>query len=87
MNQIWLLQGGESQLKGHADPLTGGAGPPDWQYHPNCPPWGVVAPPGKIRREEEMDAEDPEQPKQSWEWKMELEESGSLTSDYTTKLQ
>ena len=30
---------------------------------------------------------DPEQPKQSGERKMELEESGSLTSDYTTKLQ
>ena len=30
---------------------------------------------------------DLEQPKQSWERKMELGESGSLTSDYTTKLQ
>ena len=29
----------------------------------------------------------PEEPKQSWERKTELEESGSLTSDYTTKLQ
>jgi len=29
---------------------------------------------------------DPEQPKQSWERKMELEESGSLTLDNTTKL-
>ena len=27
----------------------------------------------------------PEQPKQSWERKAELEESGSLTSDYTTR--
>ena len=30
---------------------------------------------------------DPEQPKQSWERGMELEESTFLTSDYTTKLQ
>ena len=30
---------------------------------------------------------DPEQPKQSCERKTDLEESGSLTSDYTTKLQ
>ena len=30
---------------------------------------------------------DPEQPKQSWERRMELEESTVLTSDYTTKLQ
>jgi len=29
----------------------------------------------------------PNSQKQSWERKMELEESGSLTSDYTTKLQ
>ena len=29
----------------------------------------------------------PEQPKQSWERRMELEESTFLTSDYTTKLQ
>ena len=29
----------------------------------------------------------PEQSKQSWERKMELEESGFLTSQYTTKLQ
>ena len=29
----------------------------------------------------------PEEPKQSWERKTELEESGSRTSDYTTKLQ
>lgn len=56
MNQLWLLQGGKSRLKGHADPLPGGAGLPDWQYPPNCPPWGVAAPPGKMRREEEMDA-------------------------------
>ena len=27
-----------------------------------------------------------QKPKQSWERKMELEESGSLASDYTTKL-
>ena len=33
------------------------------------------------------DMKDPEEPKQSWERKTELEESGSLTSDYTTKLQ
>jgi len=33
------------------------------------------------------DTKDPKQPKQSWEWKMELEESGSLTSDYTMRLQ
>ena len=31
--------------------------------------------------------EDPKQPKLSWERKAELEESGFLTSDYTTKLQ
>ena len=31
--------------------------------------------------------ETPEQPKQSWERRMELEESIFLTSDYTTKLQ
>ena len=30
---------------------------------------------------------DPEQTKQSWERRMELEESTFLTSDYTTKLQ
>ena len=30
---------------------------------------------------------DPEYPKQSWGKKTELEESDSLTSDYTTKLQ
>ena len=30
---------------------------------------------------------DPKLPKQPWEIKMELEASGSLTSDYTTKLQ
>ena len=30
---------------------------------------------------------DPKYPKQSWERKTELEESGSLTSNYTTKLQ
>ena len=30
---------------------------------------------------------DPEQPKQFWERRMELEESTFLTSDYTTKLQ
>ena len=30
---------------------------------------------------------DPEEPKRSQERKMELEESGSWTSDYTTKLQ
>ena len=30
---------------------------------------------------------DPEEPKQSWERRMELEESAFLTSDYTTKLQ
>ena len=30
--------------------------------------------------------EDPEEPKQSWERKMELEKSTFLTSDYTTKL-
>ena len=30
---------------------------------------------------------DPKQPKQSWERRMELEESNFLTSDYTTKLQ
>ena len=30
---------------------------------------------------------DTEQPKQYWERKTQLEESGSLTSDYTTKLQ
>ena len=29
------------------------------------------------------DMKDPEQPKQSWERKTDLEESGSLTSDYT----
>ena len=29
------------------------------------------------------DTKDPEQPKQSWKRKMELEESGPLTSDYT----
>ena len=34
-----------------------------------------------------MDTKDPKQPKQSLERKTELEESGSLTSDYTTKLQ
>ena len=33
------------------------------------------------------DTEDLEEPKQSWKRKTELEESGSLTSDYTTKLQ
>ena len=33
------------------------------------------------------DTEDPEEQKQYWERKTELEESGSLTSDYTTKLQ
>ena len=33
------------------------------------------------------DTKDPEQPKQSQERKTELEESGFLTSDYTTKLQ
>ena len=32
-------------------------------------------------------AKDSEQPKQSWEIKMELEGSGSLTSNYTTKRQ
>ena len=32
-------------------------------------------------------AKDPREPKQSWERKRELEESGSLTSDYTTMLQ
>ena len=32
------------------------------------------------------DTKDAEYPKQSWERKMELEESGSLASDYTTKL-
>ena len=31
--------------------------------------------------------EDPKQPKQSWERRMELEQSTFLTSDYTTKLQ
>ena len=31
--------------------------------------------------------QDYKQPKQSWERKTELEESGSLTSDYTTKVQ
>ena len=31
--------------------------------------------------------EDTDYPKQSWETQTELEESGSLTSDYTTKLQ
>ena len=30
---------------------------------------------------------DPKQPNQSWERRMEQEESGSLTSDYTTKPQ
>ena len=30
---------------------------------------------------------DSKQPKQHWERKMELEESGSMTSDYTAKLQ
>ena len=30
---------------------------------------------------------DLEKPKQSWDRKTELEESGSLTSDYTTKIQ
>ena len=30
---------------------------------------------------------DPKKPKQSWERRMELEESTFLTSDYTTKLQ
>ena len=30
---------------------------------------------------------DPEEPKQSWERRTELEESGCLISDYTTKLQ
>ena len=29
----------------------------------------------------------PQIAKESWEWKTELEESGSLTSDYTRKLQ
>ena len=33
------------------------------------------------------DTKDPEQPKQSWKRKMEQEESGPLTSDYTKKLQ
>ena len=33
------------------------------------------------------DRKDPEEPKHSWKRKTELEESGSLTSDYTTKLQ
>ena len=33
------------------------------------------------------DTKDPKQPKQSWGKRMELEESDSLTSDYTTKLQ
>ena len=33
------------------------------------------------------DTKDPEQPKQSRERKTELEESGTLTSDYTTKRQ
>ena len=32
------------------------------------------------------DTKDSKEPKQSWKWKMELEESGSLTSDYNTKL-
>ena len=32
------------------------------------------------------DTKDPEEPKQYWKIKMELEESGSLISDYTTKL-
>ena len=31
--------------------------------------------------------EDPKQPKQYWERRMELEQSTFLTSDYTTKLQ
>ena len=35
----------------------------------------------------EAHTKDPEQSKQSSERKIELEESGSLTSDYTTKLQ
>ena len=30
---------------------------------------------------------DPKYPKKSWERKMELEESGSLTPEYTTKIQ
>ena len=34
-----------------------------------------------------METEDPEKPKPSWERKTELEESNSLTSDCTTKLQ
>jgi len=34
-----------------------------------------------------MKTKDPEQSKQSWERKMELEESGFLTSAYTTKIQ
>ena len=33
------------------------------------------------------DTKDHEQSKQSWKRKTELEESGSLTSEYTTKLQ
>ena len=33
------------------------------------------------------DTKDPEKPKESWERRMELEESGSLTSDNTIKLQ
>ena len=32
-------------------------------------------------------AKDPKQPKESWERKMELEESGFLTSEYAMKLQ
>ena len=65
------------------------------KYKPNhqqtgLPPYSALPIRGKKKLSTNLtqySTTDPEKPKQSWERRMQLEESTFLTSDYTTKLQ